>query len=175
MKHRVAAPVKHGVAALRGILLGFLVVGATLAAAREATPLAADAAVEQRLIRIASDLRCPVCQNESLAVSPAALAEDLRRDIRTLIREGKTDAEVVDFLVSRYGDFVLYRPPFKPSTWLLWGGPFAFLTLGLVVLLRYLVRRPHDDAPLSSDEQERAARLLAGDRPRAAREAAREP
>ncbi|MEO7010434.1 MAG: cytochrome c-type biogenesis protein, partial [Caldimonas sp.] len=106
-----------------------------------------------------------VCQNESLAVSPAALAEDLRRDIRTQIREGKTDAEVIDFLVSRYGDFVLYRPPFKPSTWLLWGGPFVFLVLGLVVLLRYLSRRPRNDTPLSSDEQERATRLLFEDRP----------
>ena len=150
---------------LCGLLLAFLCLGATLAAAREATPLAADEAVEQRLIGIASELRCPVCQNESLAVSPAALAQDLRRDIRTQIRQGRTDAEVIDFLVSRYGDFVLYRPPFKPSTWLLWGGPFVFLVLGLVVLLRYLSRRPRNDTPLSSDEQERATRLLFGDRP----------
>ena len=155
---------------LCSLLLAFLVLGATLATAREALPLAADEAVEQRLIDIASELRCPVCQNESLAVSPAALAQDLRRDIRTQIRQGRTDAEVIDFLVSRYGDFVLYRPPFKPSTWLLWGGPFVFLGFGLVVLLRCLSRRPRDDTPLSSDEQERAARLLGGDRPRAARE-----
>lgn len=156
---------RHGASALCGLLLAFLCFGATLATARQATPLADDEAIEQRLIRIASDLRCPVCQNESLAVSPAALAKDLRRDMRTQIRAGKTDAEVIDFLVSRYGDFVLYRPPFKPSTWLLWGGPFVFLVFGLVVLLRYLSRRPRDDTPLSSDEQERAARLLAGDRP----------
>jgi cytochrome c-type biogenesis protein CcmH len=157
--------VRHGVSALCGLLLAFLCLGATIASARQAAPLADDEAVEQRLIRIAGDLRCPVCQNESLAVSPAALAEDLRRDIRTQIREGKTDAEVIDFLVSRYGDFVLYRPPFKPSTWLLWGGPFVFLVLGLVVLLRYLSRRPRNDTPLSSDEQERAKRLLFEDRP----------
>jgi cytochrome c-type biogenesis protein CcmH len=162
--------VRRCVGLLRGFLLAFLCVGATLATAREAVPLAADEAVEQRLIDIASELRCPVCQNESLAVSPAALAQDLRRDIRTQIRQGRTDAEVVDFLVSRYGDFVLYRPPFKPSTWLLWGGPFAFLVLGVVVLLRYLSRRPRDDTPLSLDEQERAARLLGGDRTHAAHE-----
>ena len=150
---------------LCGYLLAFLCLGMTLALAREARPLAADEAVEQRLIGITSDLRCPVCQNESLAVSPAALAQDLRRDIRSQIREGKTDAEVIDFLVSRYGDFVLYRPPFKPSTWLLWGGPFVLLVLGLAVLLRYLSRRPRDDTPLSVDEQDRVARLLLGDRP----------
>ena len=173
MKHGVAT-VKLGVAVLRGLLLAFVVVGATLATAREATPLADDPAIEQRLIGIASDLRCPVCQNESLAVSPAALAEDLRRDIRTLIRAGRSDAEVIDFLVSRYGDFVLYRPPFKPSTWLLWGGPFGFLVIGLAVLWRHPGQRPRDDSPLSSDEQERAARLLAEDSPRAARESATE-
>lgn len=156
---------KRGAGRFCGLLLAFLCVGVASVSAREAAPLAADEAVEQRLIDIASELRCPVCQNESLAVSPAALAQDLRRDIRTQIRQGRTDAEVVDFLVSRYGDFVLYRPPFKPSTWLLWGGPFAFLVLGLIVLLRYLSRRRRDDTPLSSDEQDRVARLLIGDRP----------
>jgi cytochrome c-type biogenesis protein CcmH len=149
---------------LCGLFLAFLVLGATAASAREAAPLADDEAVEQRLIGIADELRCLVCQNESLAGSRADLAEDLRREIRTLIRQGKTDAEVIDFLVSRYGDFVRYRPPLKPSTWLLWGGPFVFLVLGLAALLRYLGRRPRNDAPLSSDEQERAARILAGDR-----------
>jgi cytochrome c-type biogenesis protein CcmH len=157
--------VRRGVCLLCSILLAFLCLAATFVSAREAAPLADDETVEQRLFGIAGELRCPVCQNESLAVSPAALAEDLRRDIRTQIREGKTDAEVIDFLVSRYGDFVLYRPPFKPSTWLLWGGPFVFLVLGLVVLLRYLSRRPRNDTPLSSDEQERAKRLLFEDRP----------
>ncbi len=156
---------RRGVCLLCGLLLGFLCLGATFVSAREASPLADDEAVEQRLVGIASELRCPVCQNESLAVSPAALAQDLRRDIRTQIREGKNDAEVIDFLVSRYGDFVLYRPPIKPSTWLLWGGPFVFLVLGLVVLQHYLRRRPRNDTPLSSDEQERVARLLSGDRP----------
>ena len=90
------------------LLLALLAVGA---AAREARPLADDEAVEQRLIGIADELRCLVCQNESLAGSRAELAQDLRREIRTMIKAGKTDAEILDFLVSRYGDFVRYRPP----------------------------------------------------------------
>lgn len=143
------------------LLLAGLMLGAQ---AREAQPLAADEAVEQRLIGIAEELRCLVCQNESLAGSRAELAEDLRREIRSLIRQGKTDAEVMDFLVSRYGDFVRYRPPLKPSTWLLWLGPFAFLVLGLGALAHYLRRRPRDDSALSAEELERAAKLLEGDR-----------
>ena len=143
------------------LLLACLTLGAQ---AREAQPLAADEAVEQRLIAIAEELRCLVCQNESLAGSRAELAEDLRREIRGLIRQGKTDQQVMDFLVSRYGDFVRYRPPLKPSTWLLWLGPFVFLALGLGALASYLRRRPREDAALSAQEQDRAAKLLAGDR-----------
>jgi len=134
------------------------------AQAKEAAPLADDQAVEARLVGIAEELRCLVCQNESLAGSRADLAEDLRREIRTLIRQGKTDPEIIDFLVSRYGDFVRYRPPFKPSTWLLWVGPFVLLLAGLAALVAYLRRRPRADASLTADEQDRAARLLAGDR-----------
>ena len=110
--------------------------------AKEAVPMADDAAVEQRLVGIADELRCLVCQNESLAGSRAPLAMDLRREIRNLIRAGKTDAEIHEFLVARYGDFVRYRPPFRPSTWLLWTGPFLFLLLGIGVLVRTVRRRP---------------------------------
>ena len=141
-----------------------IAIGTRAALAREAAPLADDQAVEARLVGIAEELRCLVCQNESLAGSRADLAEDLRREIRTLIRQGKTDPEIIDFLVSRYGDFVRYRPPFKPTTWLLWGGPFVLLLAGLGALVMYLRRRPRVDAALSADEQDRAARLLAGDR-----------
>jgi cytochrome c-type biogenesis protein CcmH len=108
---------------------------------REAVPMADDAAVEQRLVVIADELRCLVCQNESLAGSRAPLAMDLRREIRTLIKAGKSDTEILDFLVSRYGDFVRYRPPFKPSTWLLWTGPFLFMAIGIGVLVRTVRRR----------------------------------
>ena len=130
--------------------------------AREAVPLADDEAVEQRLIGIADELRCLVCQNESLAGSRAELAQDLRREIRSLIRSGKTDPEILDFLVSRYGDFVRYRPPLKPSTWLLWLGPFLFLGVGLGALVAYLRRRRRDEVPLTAEDKARAAALLAG-------------
>lgn len=136
-----------------------------LASANEATPLAEDPAVEQRLIRISEDIRCLVCQNESLAGSRADLANDLRREIRKLIREGKTDAEITDFLVSRYGDFVLYRPPVKPLTWVLWFGPFLLLLGGVVFLIRFLRQRQQAHAavaetPLSDEERRRAKALL---------------
>ena len=131
-------------------------------AAKEAAPLAADEAVEKRLVTIAEDLRCLVCQNESLAGSHAELAEDLRREVRSLLLEGKTDQEVKDFLVSRYGDFVLYEPPVKPTTWLLWAGPFLFLVMGVGALIVYLRRRSKRIAPevLSEEEKQRAAALL---------------
>jgi cytochrome c-type biogenesis protein CcmH len=124
---------------LAAILLASLLAGAQ---AREAVPMAGDAAVEQRLVAIADELRCLVCQNESLAGSRAPLAMDLRREIRKLIQAGKTDAEILEFLVARYGDFVRYRPPFRPSTWLLWTGPFLFMVLGIGVLVRTVRRRP---------------------------------
>ncbi|MBS1227110.1 MAG: cytochrome c biosis protein [Proteobacteria bacterium] len=130
--------------------------------AREAAPLAQDEAVEQRLVEISSELRCLVCQNESLSGSHAELANDLRREIRTLIRDGKSDSEIMDFMVSRYGDFVRYRPPLKASTWLLWFGPALLLIGGIAALLIYLRRRNTaiDDSPLSADEQQHADRLL---------------
>ena len=99
---------------------------------KEAVPLADDPLVEQRLIAISEELRCLVCQNESLAGSRADLAQDLRREIRGLIKQGRTDDEIKTFLVSRYGDFVLYRPPVKPSTWLLWAGLFGLAVVGVV-------------------------------------------
>ncbi len=130
--------------------------------AREAAPLAADEATEKRLVAISSELRCLVCQNESLSGSHAELANDLRREIRTLIQAGKSDAEIMDFMVSRYGDFVRYRPPFKGSTLLLWFGPGLLLAGGLSALLFYLRRRDKviNDSPLSPEEQQQAERLL---------------
>jgi cytochrome c-type biogenesis protein CcmH len=146
------------------LLFALLVAGSALA--KEAEPLAADEAVEKRMVDIAQDLRCLVCQNESLAGSHADLAEDLRREVRSLIKQGKTDQEVKDFLVSRYGDFVLYQPPVKPTTWLLWIGPFAFLIVGLAVLVAYLRRRGRQvSGPgLSDEEQKRAEALLKEER-----------
>jgi len=133
--------------------------------AKEAAPLAEDPAVEQRRIHISEELRCLVCQNESLAGSQAELAQDLRREVRELIKQGNSDQQVKDFLVSRYGDFVLYRPQLKPTTWLLWGGPFVLLIVGLVVLVTYLRRRSKliIEAPLSEEDRKRAEVLLKGE------------
>ena len=128
--------------------------------ANEAAPLADDPVVEARLLVIAEEVRCLVCQNESLAGSRAELAQDLRREIRSLIKQGKTDKEVMDFLVSRYGDYVRYRPPVKPSTWLLWGGPFVLLAAGLAALVLFVRRRRITSTPLSPEEQRQAAALL---------------
>ena len=111
------------------------------AIANEAAPLADDPLTEQRLISISEEMRCLVCQNESLAGSRSDLANDLRREIRTLIKEGKSDDQIRNFMVERYGDFVLYRPPVKPVTWLLWIGPFVILAIGIAGLLMYLRRR----------------------------------
>ncbi|MBL8517055.1 MAG: cytochrome c-type biogenesis protein CcmH [Betaproteobacteria bacterium] len=97
--------------------------------------------LEQRLKVLETELRCLVCQNQTLADSPAGLADDLRREIRGLALAGKTNAEIKDFLQTRYGDFILYRPPVKSSTWLLWVGPFALLLVGGVVFMLVVRRR----------------------------------
>lgn len=143
------------------ILLGIVLFAGSVRA-EEAAPLAEDPVVEQRLVNIAEELRCLVCQNESLAGSQADLAKDLRREVRGLIKEGKSDTEVKDFLVSRYGDFVLYRPQVKPSTYLLWGGPFVLLIAALFLLINYLRRRGRQvvETPLSEEERQRAESLL---------------
>jgi len=150
---------------MKRLMMGVaLAIAFACAHAADAPPLADDPVVEARLVGIAEELRCLVCQNESLAGSRADLAEDLRREIRTLIRQGKTDQEVMDFLVSRYGDFVRYRPPMKPTTWLLWLGPFVLLGGGLVALVAFLRRRTAPDAvALTAEEQQRAMALLNND------------
>src|SRR5205814_4019976 len=149
---------------MKWLILVVLALFALCAPAKEAQPLAEDEAVEQRLIGIADELRCLVCQNESLAGSRAELAQDLRREIRGLIKGGKSDAEILEFLVSRYGDFVRYRPPFKPSTWLLWIAPFAFVAIGIGALTMYLRRRAPLSPPLSATDRARADALIAGER-----------
>ena len=136
----------------------------TTSAPREAKPMANNPAVEARLVDISQELRCMVCQNESLASSHAELAEDLRREVRGLIRQGKTDAEIKTFLVSRYGDFVLYRPEVKPLTWVLWFGPFVLLLVAAVFLGVYLRQRRQQVAPavLSDEDRARAQQWLKG-------------
>jgi cytochrome c-type biogenesis protein CcmH len=135
---------------------------AASAYAGEAAPLAADPVIEQRMLAISEELRCLVCQNESLAASRADLAQDLRREVRELIRANKTDQEIRDYLVARYGDFVLYRPAFKPLNYLLWFGPFLLLLGALVVLVRLVRSNQRSNAPaqLDSAQREKAQSLL---------------
>lgn len=124
-----------------------------------AQPNAEDPVIEARLVRLAEDLRCLVCQNESLAGSQAALAEDLRREIRVQMKAGKDDREVIAYLTDRYGDFVLYKPPFKPVTWLLWLGPVLFLGIGGAAWYLAL-RRRGAQAPLVDETRLAAAAQL---------------
>jgi len=134
-------------------VVAFVLATGSVAYAAEAQPLAQNPLVETRLNAISENLRCLVCQNESLAGSRSDLAEDLRREVRHLIEAGKSDKEVIEFLVSRYGDYVLYDPPFKATTVLLWVGPFVLLVGGLIGLVVFLRRRSRqglvdeDDAP----------------------------
>ena len=132
------------------------------AAAGEAAPAAEDPVLEKRVIELAAELRCLVCQNQSLADSNAGLAVDLRNQIRERMREGQSESQIVDFMVARYGDFVLYRPPVKGTTALLWFGPILLVAVGLVVLfVRLRRRRAVAEPELSAVDHERAARLLA--------------
>ena len=112
----------------------------SLAAAEEARPLAENPQAEARLKALAVELRCLVCQNQTLADSNAPLAEDLRREVREMIAKDMSDKDIIDFLVTRYGDFVLYRPPLKPTTMLLWLGPFLLLGASRAVGIRRSLR-----------------------------------
>ncbi len=130
----------------------------------EATPAAADPALEERVIAVAQELRCLVCQNQTLADSNAPLAVDLRDQIRRQMRQGASEDAVVDYMVARYGDFVLYRPPLKATTVLLWAGPLLLALAGLAGLFVSLARRRRASrAELSDEDRARAQRLLAGD------------
>ena len=144
------------------LLIALCVFSFSLSFAKDAAPLADDPVIEQRLISISEEMRCLVCQNESLAGSRSDLANDLRREIRTLIKEGKSDDQIRSFMVERYGDFVLYRPPVKPITWLLWIGPFVILLIGIAGLLTYLRRRNNavSNIALSDDDNKRIDALL---------------
>lgn len=130
-----------------------------------AAPNADDPLLEARLNHLAEDLRCVVCQNESLAESRASLALDLREEIREMMRAGLSDDAVVESLVARYGDFVLYRPPVKPLTYVLWGGPLAFLLIGIALALATLHRRRtvRPQAGVSPEALREAALMLRGD------------
>ena len=147
----------------RGVFLWaiVLVFSGTMMMAKEAQPNE-DPKIEQRMKALTEQLRCLVCQNETLADSRADLAEDLRRQIREQMKAGKSDREILAFLTDRYGDFVLYNPPVKRTTYLLWFGPFILLITGTGVLYHYLKRRREliSDQPLTTDERKRAEEIL---------------
>ena len=154
------------VRALIAVFIFAIFFGSTAANASSTTEaaLAADPVAEKRLQHLSEELRCLVCQNQTIADSNAELAQDLRHEIRGMIKDGKTDKEIIDFMVVRYGDFVLYRPPVKGTTLLLWGGPVALMLLGLFALIRYLRQRTTrinaEDQPLTAAEASRADALL---------------
>jgi cytochrome c-type biogenesis protein CcmH len=133
---------------------------AVQAAAAAQTDAPMSPAVQARWDHIAAELRCLVCQNESLASSNAELALDLRRELRGLIEQGRSDADIRSFLVSRYGDFVLYKPEVKPVTWLLWFGPFVLLLGALALALRLMRRKAAAPTPLTDSERARVRQLL---------------
>lgn len=114
-----------------------------------------DSLVETRMLDIATELRCLVCQNESVAASRADFAADIRELIRNQIKAGRSDAQIQDFLVARYGDFILYRPPLKATTLLLWLGPMLLIVGGFLVLAMTLRRRNRSAAPNPLDDGER--------------------
>ena len=137
--------------------------------AKEAVLSAEDPVLEKRLIHISEELRCMVCQNESLASSRAELANDLREEVRKLIREDRSDSQIKEYLVTRYGDFVLYKPEVKPLTWVLWFGPFLLLVLAILGMAYYLRQRQGAQTaqPALSDEDRRKVQeiLKSGDSP----------
>ena len=132
--------------------------------AKEAAPASDDPALEAQVLEIAEHLRCLVCQNETIAASHADLAVDLRKQIRIKLKANQSRQEILDFMVARYGDFVLYKPPLKPTTVLLWVGPFALLLLAVTVLVRTIRRRRlEQQAETWTPEQEARARALLGE------------
>jgi len=147
---------------MKRITAVLLMVLALPAYANEAAPAAQDPALEQRVMRLTSELRCLVCQNQSLADSHADLAIDLRNQVRSQMQAGKSDAEIREFMVARYGDFVLYRPPLKSTTALLWAGPFVLLAAGGLALGFYLRRRRERlaESELTPEQRARAEALL---------------
>ena len=152
---------------MRGLLAALLCLLPALVVAKEAAPLAEDPVLEQRLMRLTQELRCLVCQNESLADSRADLAADLRNQMREQMRAGRSDEQIRAWLTERYGDFVLYRTPLKATTAVLWFGPAALLVAGLGGLLFYLNRRRGRVTPrtLTASERARAQALLQADEP----------
>ena len=141
------------------VLLSFCFLSGVVAKDAQSTE---DPRIEQRFKNLTQQLRCPVCQNETLADSNAELARQMRDQIREQMKAGKTDDEIKAYLTQRYGDFPLYKPPVKPMTYFLWFGPFLLLIFGTAVLFLFLKRRREmiKETPLTADERKRAEEIL---------------
>ncbi|MCF6337256.1 MAG: cytochrome c-type biogenesis protein CcmH [Gammaproteobacteria bacterium] len=149
-----------------GIVLLCLLVFVPLAFAKEAEYMVADPEMEKTVNEISAELRCLVCQNQTIADSNAPLAVDLKNQVRDMVESGQSQSDIIDYMVERYGDFVRYRPPMNASTMLLWVGPFLLLLIGVVVLVVNLRKRTaviKNDEDLSVEENERLQRLLAAE------------
>ena len=142
------------------ILLLLAVVPAQDGWAKEAEPLAKDPVIEARLMNLAANLRCLVCQNQTLAMSESDFANDLRREMRDMMHRGMTDEQIIDFLVQRFGDFILFKPPVKKTTSLLWFGPLILVVVGVTVLVVVLRRRNRETTVINEHDHERAEALL---------------
>ena len=147
---------------MKYLLLLLFILSPGLSYAGKAKDMAEDPVLEKRMIKLAHNLRCLVCQNETLASSHSELAEDMRREVREQMKKGMTDQEIIDYLVSRYGDFVLFDPPMKSYTLLLWYGPFVLLLIGLTGLVIQLRKRKTKipETRLSAEDDKRASELL---------------
>ncbi len=145
---------------LLALLLGLVLAAAVLA--KEAPTVAADPLLEKRVMALAAELRCLVCQNQTIADSNADLAIDLKNQVREKLKQGESEQKILEYMVARYGDFVLYKPPVKASTLPLWIGPFLLLLAALAGLYYYIVRRRRStpEQPLSEAEQARVRSLL---------------
>ena len=152
---------KHGGMRLFALLAAGVIGMQVLAADSGLAQSVGDPIVEARVQRLAEELRCLTCMGQSIADSQSSFSSDMKREMRTMISAGKSDKEIMEFMVLRYGDFVLYRPPVKSTTWLLWGGPFVLLIAALGFLItRLRARATQDVTPLSEAEHRQAAGLL---------------
>ncbi len=144
------------------IIFLLVLIAPTIVWAKEAVPVAENLEVEKRMLKLTENLRCLVCQNETIADSRADFSNDIRREIREQIKANKSDQEIIQFMVDRYGDFVLYDPPMKPTTLLLWFGPAALFLVGFGALVMYLRRRREqiEDVSLSEAQLKKAEALL---------------
>ena len=148
---------------LFGMTLALFYSGYTLSQASSAAPPVSDnPALEKKVLEVSNELRCLVCQNQTIADSNADLAVDLKNQVRKQLSEGRSKDEILKYMTERYGDFVLYKPPFNAATLMLWVGPFLLMLLGLVLLVRQIKQRKRDlqQETFSSQEIERARQLL---------------